>query len=328
MQKMPAECIDLVYTDPPFFTKRKYKDIHQTRGFDDSREYFESQSKTGAKGLNAYMEWLEIRLREMHRLLKPTGSFYLHLDWHAVHYAKVMCDKIFGYNNFKNEIIWKRKHGGMCSGKYRRYGTATDSILFYTKSGQNKKGYTYNQQFLELQGKQLKKYKYDDKDGRGPYCLNKIISPSFGKHGQYTYKGRKPHPNGWSLKLETMQRYESEGILHFPEDKNRQIKKKTYLNTHKGIPINNLWTDISIVSGNAKDKVRYPTQKPVALLERIVLTSSNEGDTVFDPFMGCGTAMVAAKKLGRKYQGIDINPEAMRLAQQRLDKILPVKRPT
>ena len=319
MQKMPNECIDLIYTDPPFFTKRKYKDIHQKRGFDDSREYFESQSKTGAKGLNAYMEWLEIRLREMHRLLKPTGSFYLHLDHHAVHYAKVMCDKIFGYNNFRNEIIWKRKNGGNCTGKYRRYGTATDTILFYTKQTNNI--HTFNQQFIPYNKEQLKRYKLNDNDGRGLYCLNNIYSPSTNNSGKYDYKGYKPHPNGWSLALKTMQRYESEGILHFPKDKTQRIRRKTYLKDKKGIPVGNIWADINHVTGSSKEKVHYPTQKPIKLLDRIILSSSNKGDTVFDPFMGGGTTVVSAKKNKRKYFGCDLSPEAVRLTALRLEKI-------
>lgn len=329
MRAMPEELIDLCYIDPPFFTQRNYKNIwgdkesvldwdnSQLDGFFDTKDFFERHVHNGEKGLTAYLSWMRVRLIEIHRLLKPNGSFYLHLDYHAYHYMKVILDEIFGYKNFKNEIIWKRKNsgGGASNGNPRNYANALDVILYYVKG----KGYTYNQQYTPLDEEYAKKtFKYEDPDGRR-YESNSLSKPEYDPNYCYTFKGYEPPPTGWRYPKAKMHELDKQGLILYPTKKTGRLRRKRYLDESKGIPITNLWSDIGCLQRGSKEKTKWPTQKPLALLERIILSSSNEGDVVFDCFAGCGTSMHAAQNLKRKWIGIDISPTAMKVNKDRLE---------
>jgi DNA modification methylase len=238
LKVMDNESVDLIYIDPPFFTGRNYKN-----------GIYEFKDKW-AGGLTYYIDWLKQRVVELHRILKSTGSFYLHCDWHANTYIKIMLDKIFGEENFQNEIIWFYKTGGVAKDRFAR---KHDTIYFYTKSNK----YTFNPQ----------------------------------KEKSYLY-----HKYGF---------------------KNIEIKQDE-LGYYREVYCRDVW-DISALRGIQLEKMGYPTQKPEALLERIIKASSNEGDVVLDAFCGSGTALVVAQKLNRYWIGIDISPSAITLAKKRLN---------
>jgi len=322
MSKFPSESIDLIYADPPFFSNRQYEII-----WNDGAEKRAFQDRW-AGGIEHYTAWMEPRLRECHRLLKETGSFYLHCDWHANAHLRVLLDKIFGENNFRNEIVWKRKTGrGETQHKSNQFGVCVDYVLFYAKSKNSK----FNTQFIpvseadETYKEYLKKmFRHTDKKGR-VFRVDNLASPSPRPNLTYDYKGYKPPANGWAISLEKMKKWDKEGRLYFPKNREGRIQRIRYLDEIKGQPIQNLWDDIRPISSQSDERQGYPTQKPVALLERIIKTSSNEGDVVLDPFCGCGTALVAAQKLGRKWIGIDVSPTACKLMHKRLQKEFKIK---
>ena len=247
MKTMDTESIDLIYLDPPYFSQKNYGDFN---------DFWNS--------LDDYLTFMKLRLQEMHRILKDTGSIYLHVDWHAVHYLKVEMDKIFGYNNFQNEIIWCYK-GGNATKKFRQ---KHDTILFYSK-GKNK---TFNVN-----------------DVRIPY--NEILLNN-------------------TLK-------DNEGKLYYKTGQ-KGSKGKVYLHPN-GQLLNDWWDDIpSATSAHGNEFKGYPTQKPEALLSRIIKVSSNPNDIIFDPFCGSGTTLEVANRLGRKYIGIDENKQAIEICKKRL----------
>lgn len=255
MHGMPDASIDLIATDPPFNT---------------GRDWIQFNDKWGS--MDKYLKFMELRLEEMHRLLKPTGSFYLHCDPTASHYLKVMLDGVFGIKQFRNEIVWKRQLGR--SNNAKLYGKEHDILLFYTRSD----AYVFNPVYKPLTAEQIKAYKHTDENGR-----------KF-----YTDSGNR--------KRETKVR-------------------RFYLDESKGIALDTLWTKDCQLASSSKERLGYPTQKPVALYERIIKASSNAGDTVLDPFCGSGTTLEAAGTLGRRWIGIDQNPEAIAICKKRLNPI-------
>jgi len=330
MKALPDESIDLCYIDPPFFTQKDYKNMWGDResvldwdgqkleGFFDTKDFFEKHVHNGEKGLVAYLSWMRMRILEIHRILRPTGSLYLHLDHHAVHYMKVILDEIFGYKNFRSEIIWKRKNGINSAGAIRSFGSTFDTILFYSKSEK----YTFEPQFTKLDEDYVKKhYRHNDNDGKGPYQLAPLIAPSDSPTLKYDFMGYKTPARGWRWTKDRMTQAYKAGKLHLPKDKSQQIRQKQYLNEMKGNPITNIWDDIGMVQKQSAEATGWPTQKPVALLERIIRTSSKEGEIVFDCFAGCGTSMHASHNLKRKWIGIDISPTAVKVNKKRLEKV-------
>jgi len=258
---MEKESVDLIYIDPPFFSNRHYEiiwgDEAEIRSFEDRWE----------GGINVYIEWMKGRVMELHRVLKTTGSMYLHCDWHAGHYLKMMCDEVFGPNNFRNEIIWhyKRWTAGM-----KDFQRMHDTIFRYCKTN----NFTFNLQYEDYQETTMKYHKWEiDEHGNKFYV----------KHGK---------------KIEPY---------------------RVYMNK-KGVKLNDVWK-LPQIGPIGTERLGYPTQKPEALLERIIKASSNEGDLVLDAFCGCGTALVVAQKLGRRWIGIDISPSAISLIKRRLNKI-------
>lgn len=317
MSKFDNKSIDLIYADPPFYTNKQFEIIWHDGA---EKRAFEDRWKGG---IEHYISWMEPRLEACHRLLKDTGSLFLHCDYHASAHLRVLLDRIFGEDNFRNEIIWKRKTGrGETQHKSNQFGVCTDYILFYAKTKNSK----FNTQFIPLSKAEKNYQDYVDKffrftDDKGrKYRIADLSSPSPRPNLMYEYKGYKPPHNGWAISKEKMEKWEKEGRLEFPKTKDGRIQRRRFLDELKGFPVQNLWEDIQMISSQSSERLGYPTQKPVALLERIIKTATDESDIVLDPFCGCGTTLVAAQRLGRNWIGIDISPTACNLMKQRLQK--------
>jgi DNA modification methylase len=261
----------------------------------------------------AYIEFMRPRCVEPRRVLKKTGSFYYHCDDHASHYVKQMLDQIFGQNQFLNEIVWKRT-GARSDAK--RWNQLHDTLLVYTGGGE----YAWNPQLEEYSEDYVAtKYRFTDPDGR-IYRLDNMTSPNPRPNMMYEWKGFPSPPKGWRYSRETMAELDAQGRIWYPDDKTKRPQLKRYLDEMHGIPMGSVWTDIDPINSQALERLGYPTQKPLALLERIVRASSNENDIVLDAFCGCGTALVAAQNLKRQWIGIDVSPTACRVMAERLKK--------
>ncbi len=281
------------------------------------------RSFLGENDMMAYLAMMAVRLLELHRVLKPTGSLYLHCDLTASHYLKILLDAVFGARNFRNEIVWHRRPG-MSSAVHdlNRFGATTDSVFFFAKSNGTDFHVQYNKDAPDYQEYIRTRFTLKDKDGR-LYQATSLVNPAFRPNLQYDYKGYKSPPNGWMISREKMEQWDEEGRLHFPSDSSKRIRRKSYADELKGMPVQSLWTDIPPINARAQERLGYPTQKPVALLERIVAASSNPGDVVLDPFCGCGTTVHAAEKLGRRWIGIDVTHLAIGLIEKRLRDAFP-----
>ncbi len=323
LRKLSDDSIDLIYIDPPFNSNRNYEvfwgETKEKRAFDDRHE-----------STKAYIDYMRPRCVELARVLKKTGSFYYHCDWHASHYVKVMLDQIFGENNFINEIIWKRQSAH--SDASTKFATVTESIFLYSGGGK----LLFNRLFTEHDPNYVQKfYRFNDNDGRGQYRLGDMSAPAGGgmaainkktgkPNGWYVYKEFEPPARGWRYSPETMAKLDAEGRIYFPAlpsgklDPSKRLALKRYLEEQKGQLVSNLWDDIQSLTAAASESLGYPTQKPIALLNRIVQASSNPGDLVLDAFCGCGTALVAAENLNRQWIGIDVSPTACRVMARRL----------
>ncbi len=337
------ESIDLVYLDPPFNSQRTYNVLFKDEGghesesqiaaFDDTWHWTgaaeeayrqlieEAPGEVGqvigamrgfvgrTSQMMAYLVMMAIRLVELHRVLKPTGSLYLHCDPTASHYLKVILDTIFGPENYRNEVIWKRTSS---HNDTKGWAAVHDVILFYGKSEKLLQNPVYTGHTDEYIGK-----KYVYKDDRGKYRLDNIVrSASMGPRPNlaYEYKGYTPEW-GWRMVREKIEKLDSEERIAWSRNGRPYLKR--YLNEQKGNLINNVIVDIPPLSRHS-EKLGYPTQKPEALLERILQASSNEGDLVLDPFCGCGTTIAAAQKLNRRWVGIDITHLSIALQKYRL----------
>jgi len=347
--------VDLIYLDPPFNSNSSYNVLFkapsgagssaQIEAFEDTWHWNDAAERAfddvmagprsdaavmlramraglGENDMMAYIAMMAARLAEMARVLKPNGSIYLHCDPVASHYLKIIMDSIFGATGFRNEIIWKRTfaHGNVT----RRFGDVTDTILYYT----NGPDFTWNQQFKTLSPEQMEaKYRYKSADGRRWQSVtlrNPGVRPNL--HFPFTASNGgtyQPHPNGWSCNRERLERYDREGRLHFPTMNDGALRLKMYADESEGERLQSLWDDIPPIGAQAAERLGYPTQKPLLLLERVIATSSNPGDIVLDPFCGCGTAIIAAQKLGRKWIGIDVTHLAVTLIEGRLKAAFP-----
>ncbi len=349
-EHVPDESVDLIYLDPPFNSSRNFNVLFkdesgheaeaQIAAFEDTWHWNQTAEQAyyelitdqpehiaamvgalrqfiGTNQMMAYLVMMAARLIELHRVLKPTGSLYLHCDPTASHYLKIILDTIFGPERFVNEIIWKRT---TTHSDAKRWSPVSDTILFYAKSDT----FTWNPQYAEHNPEYIAdKYRYDDQDGRGPYTLDNMTSPNPRPNMMYEWKGHASPPNGWRYSKETMQKLDVEGRIYYPETKDRRPRLKRYLSEMPGRVHDNIWTDISPINSQAAERLGYPTQKPLELLERIIQASSNPGDTVLDPFAGCGTAIAAAQQLGRRWIGIDITHLAIALERYRLEQMFP-----
>jgi len=312
LRKLPSACVDLIYIDPPFNSNRNYEvfwgETREKRAFEDRHT-----------STQAYIEFMRPRCVELARVLKNAGSFYYHCDWHASHYVKVMLDQILGETNFQNEVVWKRTSSH--SDARRRFADQTDAIFFYTGGGDH----FFQRQYEAYSESYIKShYGNVDSDGRR-YTTRDLRSPGPRPNLIYEYKGYKPHPNGWSVSREVMEKLDTEGKLYFPRSKDGRIRIKRYLDEMPGTLVGNVWDDIEPINSQAAERLGYPTQKPLALLERIVQASSRPNDIVLDAFCGCGTALVAAQELGRQWIGIDISPTACRVMAKRLRDVCKLR---
>lgn len=271
----------------------------------------------------AYLAMMAVRLIELHRVLKPTGSLYLHCDPTASHYLKILLDAVFGKEAFANEITWKRTTTHSDSKTWSR---VTDKIFFFTKTARftwNTPRENYSTEYI------ASKYRGDDGDGRR-YMLDNMTSPNPRPNMMYDWKGFPYPPMGWRYSPETMAKLDIENRIWYPKhddgsfDHSRRPRIKKYLDEMEGGVVGTIWTDIPPINSQAQERLGYPTQKPLALLERILAASSNEGDVVLDPFCGCGTTVHAAEKMGRQWIGIDITHLAIRLIKKRLVEAFPL----
>jgi site-specific DNA-methyltransferase (adenine-specific) len=349
-EHIPDQSIDLVYLDPPFNSNRSYNVLFkdesgqeapaQIEAFDDTWHWNQSTEDTynglvkdapervasmvgalrqfvGTNQMMAYLVMMAARLVELHRVLKPTGSLYLHCDPTASHYLKIVLDTIFGPQYFQNEITWKRTSSHNDS--KRNFSNVNDIIFFYSKSD----SYLFHPQYMPYDDEYIaQNFCYVDENGRR-YSSDNLRSPNPRPNLTYEYKGYKPHPNGWTVSREKMEELDRQGRLIFPSNPNGRIRIKKYLDEMPGVVLGNNWDDISPISSHAAERLGYPTQKPLALLERIIQASSNPGDVVLDPFCGCGTAVAAAQRLGRKWIGIDITHLAIALQKYRMESMFP-----
>ena len=361
LQEINSNCIDLIYLDPPFNKKKifaapigsraegaSFKDIFKKEDLKEEwlltiKEDAETvysflggvRSIEGRTSYNfCYLTYMAIRLIEMERILKDTGSVYLHCDPTMSHYLKLLMDCIFGEKNFRNEISWKR-HTSLAKGSQhppKSWGGSVDILLFYASPKANLRPY---RPMTEEEAK--KQFPLTDENGERYYndsahiwrtpnmgarpnlCFSWSPPPNSWKAKRHTKKLPKftnPHPSGWRLSKERLDEEYKKGNIVVT--KNGKLERRKYERDFRGKQVGNLWDDISPVLG--KRRVDYPTQKPISLLERIINASSNEGDVVLDPFCGCATTCVAAEKLKRRWIGIDISVKTYALVKERLKK--------
>ena len=349
-EDIPNESVDLVYLDPPFNSKRLYNafmggaqwvafadtwrwaeavnDWHEVAGKVDTAPVMEAlRTMLGESAMLAYLAYMANRLVECRRVLKPTGSIYLHCDPTASHYLKVLMDAIFGASNFRNEIIWKRTnaHGGA-----RRFGPVHDTIFFYTKTDR----YTWNRVLQPHDEAYVKAfYRHMDPDGRRYQVDNLTGAGTRRGESGAEWRGRNPTAQGrhWAIPrklpgmddvpkpvLEALDYLDRAGRIVWPKGGKGMPRFKRYLDEMKGIAAQDVIVDVGAVASKARERLGYPTQKPLALLDRIVRAASNEGDVVLDPFCGCGTTIHAAQAAGRRWIGIDVSVNACRIIERRL----------
>jgi len=303
LRELPDACIDLIYIDPPFNSNRNYEvfwgDTQERRSFND---------RFGA--VEHYIYWMRPRVMELYRVLKPTGSFYYHCDWHADAYVRVMLDQVFGANSFNTHIIWRRTNAKGLA--FRSFPNNHDSIFFYTKG----KKHTFNRQYLPHDEKYIKEfYKYTEPGTGRRYQLADLSNPNPNRpHLTYEFLGVT---RVWRWTRNRMEKAYAEGLVVQSEE-GAVPRLKRYLDEQEGIPVDSIWTDIPPIQSHSGESLGWPTQKPLALLDRIIKASSNKGDVVLDAFCGCGTTLVAAENLKRKWIGIDVSPTACRVMAQRL----------
>jgi site-specific DNA-methyltransferase (adenine-specific) len=337
------DTVDLVYLDPPFKSNQDYNVLFaekdgtgaasQFKAFEDTWEWnmesvrvFEELVEAGGRvsdvmqafqrflGTNdmlAYLTMMAPRLVELRRVLKAKGSLYLHCDPTSGHYLKVLLDAVFGPENFRADITWQRT-GTHSDAK--RWSPVADMLLHFSKS----EAYIWNPLHVphgEIYLEQ--KYRFYEADGRR-YRLDNMTSPKPRPNMMYEWKGHASPPFGWRFSTETMAKLDAEGRIWYPDSKQKRPQLKRYLEEMSGVLMGNVWTDIDPINSRAAERLGYPTQKPEALLERIITASSNEGDCVLDPFCGCGTAIAVAQRLKRNWVGIDITHLAIGLIKSRL----------
>jgi site-specific DNA-methyltransferase (adenine-specific) len=345
LRSMASESVDLIYLDPPFNSSRSYNVLFkdesgvssdaQITAFDDTWHWGQSAEEAyrdliqqnpgtvddmiaalrriiGENQMLAYLVMMAARLVEMQRVLKPTGSLYLHCDPTASHYLKIILDTVFGPQNFQSEIVWKRTSAHSDS---KTLGNAHDILLFYTKS----QSFAWNKQYQPYSDEYKKShYRYKDANGR-IFRTDNLTATSL-SGGGYTYEW-----NGvtkiWRCPKEKMQLLHDQNRLHYT--KSGGVEYIRYLDEMRGTLLQDIWDDLPPINSQAAERLGYPTQKPLALLERIVQASSNPGEVVLDPFCGCGTAIAAAEKLGRRWIGIDITYLSINLIENRMKRMFP-----
>ena len=349
-RKLRDETVDLCYIDPPFNSKRNYFQIYNNIGKDDqaqaqafidtwtwnelaiagfqeiitnyegryTRQTIELlkglKAVLGDGGLLAYLVSMTQRVNEIQRVLKPTGSFYLHCDPTASHYLKLVLDSVFCARggDYLNEIIWPRTNAHNM--KTRGYVRSNDTLFFYVKG----KDFIWNQPYTGYSQAQLKRYKPDE---NGRLYTGQDLTMSGNISRNFTWRGVKPPENrGWAVSEEQLEKWWNEGKILKKMDGNPRLDGlKVYLDENPGKPVGTNWSDIERIGNTSDERLGYPTQKPEALLERIIQASSNEGDTVLDAYCGCGTTVAVAQRLRRHWIGIDITYQSIAVILKRLE---------
>ncbi len=338
------ESVDLIYLDPPFNSQATYNVLYQEKNgtasaaqieaFEDTWHWdshtqatYEELVQTAPKNLSdltqalyqflghndmmAYLTMMAIRLQELHRVLKPTGSIYLHCDPMASHYLKLVMDAVFDVRNFQSEIIWQRSltHGGGS-----KYNAVHDSILFYTKG----RTFRWNSQFQEHDESYIQSHwRSTDPDGRR---FQLIVAHGAGQGPPRRFGDRviePPKGRHWAWSQDAIDELLAAGRIVYT--KTGMPRQKVYLDESRGKPLTDVWSDILPINSMARERLGYQTQKPEALLERIIQGSTNEGDIVLDPFCGCGTSIAVSERLHRRWIGIDITHLAVTLMKRRLE---------
>ncbi len=355
------ESVDLIYLDPPFKSDQDYNVLFaerngsqaasQIKAFEDTWHWDETAARAyqevveaggkvsqvmqafrtflGENDMLAYLSMMAPRLVELRRVLKPTGSIYLHCDPTAGHYLRMLLDAVFGVENFLNEVIWKRTHAHSSA---KRYGPIHDTILFYARSGNylwRDLRTTHDDEYVN------KHFTYiDSVSGRRFQPITLTGSGTRRGESGRPWRGVDPTAVGrhWALSGALLERLDitgktiqekldaldAHGMIYWPQTSGGVPRLKSFADELEGVPHSDVWTDIPPIAARAKERLGYPTQKPIALLERIISASSKEGDVVLDPFCGCGTTVAAAQKLGRRWIGIDITHLAITLIRHRL----------
>lgn len=343
---LPASSVDLIYLDPPFNSQRTYnivyKDSHaQEEAFKDywswaeSADTFERLTTSGEtpKAIRsmlaalhellvevdsdqlAYLTMMTARLIALHRVLKPTGSLYLHCDPTASHYLKLILDALFGGENFQNEIIWKRTNSRSAAGRWPR---VHDVLLFYSRSEKR----TFEAALVPGDVQKAPHTLITGPDGK-KYQTYELTAPNlrFGETGD-EWRGFQPAKYGrcWANPPSVMSEWDRQGLIHWPKKEGAWPRRRSptpYVAEARMVTVGDVWTDIDRINQSAKERLGYPTQKPIALLERIITASSKPNDLVLDPFCGCGTTIAACEKLGRRWVGIDIAHKAIDVIEKR-----------
>ena len=359
------ESVDLIYLDPPFNSNANYNVLFKSKGgegadaqitaFEDSwhwndkaEDAFDQVMRSGLSGASellramrgflgendmmAYLAMMAIRLIELHRVLKPTGSLYLHCDPTASHYLKLLLDGVFGKENFRSEIAWKRTAAHSAA---KRWGNVHDTIFFYSRGDH----FTWNNVLLPHSEVYSGRYKNKDERGR-IWADDNLTAPGLrggfsgmpwrgfdvaakGNHWKVSAKAVEAIVGDAAKEMNTLEKLDlldREGLIHWPKGGGFPRFKRILSG---GAMVQDVVTDIPPLNSQAQERLGYPTQKPLALLERIIAASSNEGDVVLDPFCGCGTAVHAAQKLGRQWIGIDVTHLAIHLIEKRLNDAFP-----
>ncbi|KAA3615634.1 MAG: site-specific DNA-methyltransferase [Calditrichaeota bacterium] len=343
------ESVDLIYLDPPFNSNRSYNVLFkdetgndaeaQITAFEDTWHWNQHTEETyeqlvtggtsvagmlsalrfavGTNQMMAYLVMMAARLVELHRVLKPTGSLYLHCDPTASHYLKIIMDTIFGVKNFRNEIIWKRTSAKGLA--FTRFANNHDIIFYYSKNDE----FIWNQQHKPHDENYIKKfYRYIDSESGRRYRLDNLANPNKNRPNlTYEFLGVT---RVWRWTKKRMQKAYDDGLVIQTKPGSVPAFKR-YLDEQEGTPVDDTWIDILPVQSQSGELLGYPTQKPLSLLERILKASSNEGDVVLDPFCGCGTTIAAAQKLNRKWLGIDITHLSIALQKYRLKDMFGLK---
>lgn len=309
--------IKLIYIDPPFDVGADFS-INIEIGdeqFTKAPSVLEELAyrDTWGKGTDSFIAMIYERLSLMRDLLADDGSIYVHCDVRVGSFLKLVLDEIFGDDNFNSMVVWKRRSGIVQ--KTNQFGITTDFIFLYNKSDH----FTYYPQYTTVDTEDYikERYTYKEPDGR-IYKLGDLSNPANRPTLKYEYKGYAPPDKGWAVSRERMEQMDREGRLHFPSDKSKRMMRKQYLDEWKGKPVQNLWDDIFHVNSQAQERINYPTQKPETLLERIIKTSSNDGDVVADFFCGSGTTLAIAEKLGRRWIGSDLGKFAIHTTRKRI----------
>ena len=350
-ESIADETVDLVYLDPPFNSSASYNVLFKAPSGDQSQAQIEAfedtwhwttegserafdevvtgphsdasimlramRSALGDNDMMAYLAMMAVRLIELHRVLKPTGSLYLHCDPTASHYLKVLLDSIFGAKLYINEIVWLRANAH--NFKTRYWPRQHDILLLYGKTDRT----IVNPQYEPYGPEQLSRYKIDE-TGR-LYTGQDLTVSLVRRLRQFEWRGvTPPSHRSWGASQEQLEAWLKEGrILLRRDGKPRLDGLKVYLDETKGKQVGTVWESIDRIKNTSGERLGYPTQKPLALLERIVAASSNEGDVVLDPFCGCGTTIHAAQKLNRQWIGIDLTHLAIALVERRLKEAFP-----